>query len=81
MSMLNLDPSSLSLSLTLGLALSLTACQVLPKQPHLPASEQLSARVNALYHQDNGQLVQNTPTTIDKANPNQPAKIDFGKRD
>ena len=77
MSMLNLDPSSLPLSLTLGLALSLTACQVLPKQPHLLASQQLSARVNALYHQDNGKLVQNMPTSMDKAHHNQPVKIDL----
>jgi putative cardiolipin synthase len=57
MSMFNIDLSSLSLSLTLGLSLSLTACQSLPKQPHLPESQQLSARVNALYQQGNGKIL------------------------
>lgn len=52
MSMFNLDPSSVSLSLTLGLSLGLSACQSLPKQPHLPESQNLSARVNALYQQN-----------------------------
>ncbi|MGB5876741.1 MAG: phospholipase D family protein [Psychrobacter nivimaris] len=46
-----MEPSSLSLSLTLGLTLGLSACQSLPKQPHLPESQALSARVNALYQQ------------------------------
>ncbi len=54
MSMLSIEPSSLSLSLTLGLTLGLSACQSLPKQPHLPESQALSARVNALYQQDSG---------------------------
>ncbi len=49
MSMFNIEPSSLSLSLTLGLTLGLSACQSLPKQPHLPESQALSARVEALY--------------------------------
>lgn len=53
MSMLSIEPSNLSLSLTLGLALGLSACQSLPKQPHLPESQALSARVHALYEQDN----------------------------
>ncbi len=52
MSIFNIDPSSLSLSLALGLSLGLSACQTLPKQPHLPESQNLSARVNALYQQD-----------------------------
>jgi len=52
MSMLSIEPSSLSLSLTLGLTLGLSGCQSLPKQPHLPESQALSARVNALYQQD-----------------------------
>ncbi|WP_299189388.1 phospholipase D family protein [uncultured Psychrobacter sp.] len=52
MSMLSREPSSLSLSLTLGLTLGLSGCQSLPKQPHLPESQALSARVNALYQQD-----------------------------
>ncbi|KAF0569710.1 Cardiolipin synthetase [Psychrobacter nivimaris] len=51
MSMFSIEPSSLSLSLTLGLTLGLSACQSLPKQPHLPESQALSARVNALYQQ------------------------------
>ncbi|WP_350559124.1 phospholipase D family protein [Psychrobacter sp. CAL346-MNA-CIBAN-0220] len=53
MSMFSIDPSSLSLSLTLGLSLGLSGCQVLPKQPHLPESQYLSARVNALYQKGN----------------------------
>ncbi|MGM8897617.1 MULTISPECIES: phospholipase D family protein [unclassified Psychrobacter] len=52
MSMLSREPSSLSLSLILGLTLGLSGCQSLPKQPHLPESQALSARVNALYQQD-----------------------------
>ncbi len=42
-------PNKLSLSLVLGISLSLSGCQILPKQPHLPDSKALSARVNALY--------------------------------
>ena len=53
MSMFSIEPSNLSLSLTLGLTLGLSACQSLPKQPHLPESQALSARVEALYQQDN----------------------------
>ena len=53
MSMFSIEPSNLSLSLTLGLTLGLSACQILPKQPHLPESQALSARVNALYQQEN----------------------------
>ncbi|MDN3398384.1 phospholipase D family protein [Psychrobacter sp. APC 3426] len=52
MSMFSIEPSNLSLSLTLGLTLGLSACQILPKQPHLPESQALSARVNALYQQE-----------------------------
>ncbi|WP_201555264.1 phospholipase D family protein [Psychrobacter sp. 72-O-c] len=52
MSMLNIDPSNLSLSLALGLSLGLSGCQNLPRQPHLPESQNLSARVNALYQQN-----------------------------
>jgi putative cardiolipin synthase len=52
MSMFSIEPSSLSLSLTLGLTLGLSACQSLPKQPHLPESQALSARVNALYQKE-----------------------------
>ncbi|MDN3454060.1 MULTISPECIES: phospholipase D family protein [unclassified Psychrobacter] len=55
MSMFSIEPSSLSLSLTLGLTLGLSACQSLPKQPHLAESQALSARVNALYSTDQNQ--------------------------
>lgn len=63
MSMFSIEPSSLSLSLTLGLTLGLSACQSLPKQPHLPESQALSARVDALYQQDNGQETQMMETS------------------
>lgn len=64
MSMFSIEPSNLSLSLTLGLTLSLSGCQTLPKQPHLPESQALSARVNALYQQeDSPKIEQNTATT------------------
>ena len=64
MSMFSIEPSSLSLSLILGLTLGLSACQSLPKQPHLPESQALSARVNALYQQeDSPKIEQNTATT------------------
>ena len=53
MSMFSIEPSNLSLSLTLGLTLGLSACQSLPKQPHLPESQALSARVEALYQKNN----------------------------
>lgn len=52
MPILNIASSNLSLSLVLGLSLGLTGCQSLPKQPHLPESKDISARVNALYKQD-----------------------------
>ena len=60
MAMFTINPSHLSLSFVLGLSLSLSACQILPKQPHLPESEALSARVNALY-QDNGTQARANP--------------------
>ena len=53
MSMFSIEPSNLSLSLTLGLTLGLSGCQSLPKQPHLPESQALSARVDALYQSPN----------------------------
>ena len=53
MSMFSIEPSNLSLSLTLALTLGLSGCQSLPKQPHLPESQALSARVDALYQSDN----------------------------
>lgn len=52
MSMFSIEPSNLSLSLTLGLTLSLSGCQTLPKQPHLPESQALSAHIDALYQQE-----------------------------
>ena len=52
MSMFSIEPSNLSLSLTLGLTLGLSGCQSLPKQPHLPESQALSARIDALYQQE-----------------------------
>ena len=55
MSIFSIEPSNLSLSLTLGLTLSLSGCQTLPKQPHLPESQALSARVEALYQQNDSQ--------------------------
>ena len=56
MSMFSIEPNNLALSLTLGLSLSLSGCQVLPKQPHLPESVALSARVDALYQQEDNQI-------------------------
>ena len=58
MSMFSIEPSSLSLSLTLGLTLGLSACQSLPKQPHLPESQALSARVNALYQKEDSPKIE-----------------------
>lgn len=52
MSMLNIEPNQIALSLTLGLTLGLSGCQNLPKQPHLADSQNLSARINALYQQN-----------------------------
>lgn len=51
MSSFNIKPSSLRLGLTFSLTMSLSACQNLPDQPHLPESQALSAKVTALYHQ------------------------------
>jgi len=51
MSTFSIKANTLSLSLTLGLTLGLSACQSLPEQPHLSDSQELSARVNALYQQ------------------------------
>ncbi len=59
MSIFSIEPSNLSLSLTLGLTLSLSGCQTLPKQPHLPESQALSARVDALYQQNDSQQYAN----------------------
>ena len=80
MSIFSIEPSNLSLSLTLGLTLSLSGCQTLPKQPHLPESQALSARVDALYQQNDSQQDANqqadsqqtdnqqTPTLEDSSN-------------
>lgn len=48
-------PSKLSLSLLFSLTIGLSGCQILPKQAHLPDSKNLSARVNALYQQNQPQ--------------------------
>ncbi|MGP4950830.1 phospholipase D family protein [Psychrobacter sp. T6-1] len=53
MSLSHLTPSRLHLSLVLGLSLALGGCQALPNQPHLPDSQNLSARLNALYQDNN----------------------------
>ena len=73
MSMFSIEPSNLSLSLTLGLTLGLSGCQSLPKQPHLPESQALSARIDALYQQDSREQnnnqkdgQQNSQTTNEK---------------
>lgn len=64
MSMFSIDPSNLSLSLTLGLTLGLVGCQSLPKQPHLPESQALSARVDALYQPKSSQNIEENETSI-----------------
>ncbi|MFP3456096.1 phospholipase D family protein [Psychrobacter sp. SIMBA_152] len=67
MSMFSIEPSSLSLSLTLGLTLGLSACQSLPKQPHLPESQALSARVEALYSDEKttqGETIKTSSTDL-----------------
>ncbi|MBF2719566.1 phospholipase D family protein [Psychrobacter sp. NG254] len=58
MSLFSLESSHLLLSLTLGLTLALSACQSLPKQPHLPESQALSERVHELYQNDNSETIQ-----------------------
>tara|TARA_R110000787_G_scaffold62291_8_gene140941 strand:- start:2063 stop:3757 length:1695 start_codon:yes stop_codon:yes gene_type:complete len=81
--MFSIEPSNLSLSLTLGLTLGLSGCQSLPKQPHLPESQALSARVNALYQSDiskqaeiekdaqkEGDPINTTTVSTDLATPN-----------
>ena len=55
MSTLTLNPRKLSLTLVIALSLGMTGCQILPKQPHLPESQALSARVNALYNSESTQ--------------------------
>lgn len=79
MSMLNIDPSSLSLSLVLGLSLGLSGCQSLPKQPHLPESQNLSARVNALYQQND--TLKNTQSESAKEDNNQSEGADVDNTD
>ncbi|WP_201547814.1 phospholipase D family protein [Psychrobacter sp. Pi2-1] len=67
MSMFSIEPSSLSLSLTLGLTLGLSACQSLPKQPHLPESQALSTRVEALYSDEQttqGETIKTSSTDL-----------------
>ena len=47
--------SKLSLSLLFSLTIGLSGCQILPKQAHLADSKNLSARINALYQQNQPQ--------------------------
>ena len=64
MSMFSIDSSSLSLSLMLGLTLGMVGCQSLPTQPHLPESQALSARVDALYRPKSSQKNEDNDTPI-----------------
>lgn len=75
MSMFSIEPSNLSLSLTLGLTLGLSGCQSLPKQPHLPESQALSARIDALYQQDSHEQ-NNNQKDGQQNSPNTNAKTD-----
>ncbi|WP_369958079.1 phospholipase D family protein [Psychrobacter sp. CLB018] len=75
MSMFSIEPSNLSLSLTLGLTLGLSGCQSLPKQPHLPESQALSARIDALYQQE-GREQNNKQKDGQQNSPNTNAKTD-----
>ena len=83
MSMFSIEPSNLSLSLTLGLTLGLSGCQSLPKQPHLPESQALSARVDALYQPDNNKqdkieadVPENNDTNVDNGSVAAPLDTD-----
>ena len=83
MSMFSIEPSNLSLSLTLGLTLGLSGCQSLPKQPHLPESQALSARVDALYQPDNNKqdkieadVPENNDTNVDNGSVTAPLDTD-----
>lgn len=58
-------PSKLSLGLLLSLTMGLSGCQILPKQPHLPESKRLSARVDALYQPSQLQQPINGPSPSD----------------
>ena len=67
----------MSLSLTLGLTLGLSACQSLPIEPHLPESQALSARVNALYQSkrdEESHLLNSQNTSSQNINMNDNAK-------
>lgn len=75
MSMFSIEPSNLSLSLTLGLTLGLSGCQSLPKQPHLPESQALSARIDALYQQE-GREQNDNQKDGQQDSPNTNAKTD-----
>ncbi|MGP5295671.1 phospholipase D family protein [Psychrobacter faecalis] len=75
MSMFSIEPSNLSLSLTLGLTLGLSGCQSLPKQPHLPESQALSARIDALYQQEGREQNENQKDGQQNS-PNTNAKTD-----
>ncbi|WP_201609107.1 phospholipase D family protein [Psychrobacter immobilis] len=76
MSIFSIEPSNLSLSLTLGLTLSLSGCQTLPKQPHLPESQALSARVDALYQQNDSQQDANQQADSQQTDNQQTATLE-----
>ena len=76
MSMFSIEPVNLSLSLTLGLTLGLSGCQSLPKQPHLPESQALSARIDALYQQDSSQKNGHRKGDSQEDNTNSNSKTD-----
>ena len=76
MSIFSIEPSNLSLSLTLGLTLSLSGCQTLPKQPHLPESQALSARVDALYQQNDSQQYANQQADRQQTDNQQTATLE-----
>ena len=76
MSIFSIEPSNLSLSLTLGLTLSLSGCQTLPKQPHLPESQALSARVDALYQQNDSQQYANQQADSQQTDNQQTATLE-----
>lgn len=76
MSIFSIEPSNLSLSLTLGLTLSLSGCQTLPKQPHLPESQALSARVEALYQQNDSQQDANQQADSQQTDNQQTATLE-----
>ncbi|WP_169392872.1 MULTISPECIES: phospholipase D family protein [Psychrobacter] len=65
--------SRLAQSLWLSLAFGLSACQVLPSQPHLPKSQALTAKVATLYQDQKAQPIQNNPRIQQKNATSLPA--------